>query len=182
MTQGVSGRIVPMTLAPIPAPGGKPKKKRKSPRLTPEQRAALAERARKLHTNPEINAKRAAGIKRCWQDPEYRARHLAILKQFETKRKARNRLVNAEKAVDPEWKEANRKRILALWASGKMYEAQKTRSYSPEGYARLIASIKRAQDKRRGFKVPPLVKSRYLHLIRSKRLSAKEAGRIMGLI
>jgi hypothetical protein len=170
----------PITLAPIK----REKPKKKQPTLTPEQRAASAERMRKNWENPEWREKIRAGAKRStqqrMQDPEQKARLTVGLRSNEMKRLARLRTVLNEKYSDPAEREKLRQRMIALQKAGVINP--KKHRITKEHWAKLVAGQKRSQDRRRGFSVPKHLWDEYSFLVNSKKLTAIQAGIMLGII
>lgn len=171
----------PITLAPI---GPKPKKKRKPRTLSPEAHERLVNRCLSFNTDPEMKARRLEGLRKALEkkraDPEYRKRERAWLDAARSKSIRMSRAFNAEHFADPEVRKWHGEQAKQRWEDPELRErmAAKRGPQSP----RLIALKKRVHDRRRGFKVPERLWPEYQRLIRSKKLKAREAGRILGLI
>lgn len=176
------GRVSrPISLPPIrPA-----RKKRRPPVISADQRKARADRMKRLRQDSDFNAKRIAGIKATCgaMTPEQRRAVSERLKGYESKRVARSRLATAQRFQDPKNVEKSRQITKNLWATGRLSkEKMANRKYTAEGLVRKAAATKRMQDRRRGFVIPRRLRKEYDHLVQTKRMSAREAGILLGLI
>jgi hypothetical protein len=161
-----------------------PKRKRKSPTLSPEVRKRSGDILRALWTDPEWRAKRKAASvaynKKRMSNPEYKEKELKRLRSYEQKRLAKVRLAMAEKAKDPEYIASLSERTKAKWAAGEYQNRKQHRT--PQGQAKVNAAVKRSHDRRRGFSIPPHLRRDYDNLIQIKKYKAREAGIILGII
>lgn len=153
---------------------------KRKPQFTPEQRAASAERLRAM-----------------WQDPEWRAKRLAAVKDAAARGTySRCNAENNKRAwADPV---KRKKRMASLMAhSEKRREAfralktdpafeekraRKVREYQKANPLHLKAKALLVARKRRGFDVPPHLWKEYRFLVKRKCLSAHEAGVALGLV
>jgi hypothetical protein len=172
----------PITLAPIK----REKPKHKKHVVSAEIRQQRAEQMRKNWADPEWRAKRKVAVasaykKKFENDPEFRKAMLRNIQGNEVKRVARLRLRKAEQAGDPVIIERLRQNIQKLFREGKL-KGGMSPNVSPQGRANILASLKRYNDRRRGYVVPFHLKAQYRFLTKKKGLTAKEAGVILGLI
>lgn len=160
---------------------------RRKPNLSPEKRAALAQRMRDN-----------------WKNPEWRARHKKAARAYHAKFKndqaylmqkiswgrdmaidARRvipfRAMIAERVKSPAFIEATREWAKRQWQDpayvAKMKAAVKKISVEDRRRAQ-----KACQDKIRGFSIPKRLEEDYRFLTRIKRFSAAEAGQMLGII
>lgn len=173
-----SPRTAPITLPPI----GKPKRKKKKP-MSPELRAIAGARLKALWQDPAFRERRkkasTAGLKAKWEDPEYRKKHTERLAKMQAKRVACARIYLAERWSDPEERRKASERAKQMYAEGKL---RGNPTLTPESKEKKRRACQRMHDRKRGFKIPLLLRTRYRELVKTKRYSAREAGKILGLI
>jgi hypothetical protein len=174
----------PITLAPIgKIEQGRKKRKTKMP---PEQRAASGERMRALWQDPEFRAKRlAASIKANkakWADPEYRAKIQSNLEKYHNDpiRLARTRVAIAKRFDTPGERERASQQMRQLWEDGKI--SVDASRITPAGKRKRAVATTKSHNKKRGFSIPPHLRKDYDHLVYSKKIKSREAGKILGLI
>jgi hypothetical protein len=162
------------------------KRARKKPDLSGELLEAMAKRLKTMRSAAGFEAKRIAGIRKFFREemtPERRKQARANFAKHELKRLAACRVANAERFENPENVRKMADMARDLWRTGRLSkECFKNRKMTPEGLARKSAASKRMQDRRRGFRIPPNLRSRYDFLVNSKRLRAREAGIVLGLV
>ncbi len=155
-------------------------------KMTPEQRAAAAERLRQMWKDPEWRAKRLAGVKaasergkgnaakseankRLWADPAKRRARLEAIQRALTERgnSEKFRAIFLKLKADPAFEEKRAR---------KCKEKQKDMALRMKVNGIITAR------KRRGFDVPQHLWPQYRWLRKSKKLSAREAGEALGLV
>lgn len=155
-------------------------------KMTPEQRAAAGERLRQMWKDPEFQAKRRAGIKaasergvgnqakseanrRLWADPVKRKARMEAIQRALIERgnheKLRDNFIKLK--ADPAFEEKR---------------ARKCREKQKEMTVRMKVNAIITARKRRGFDVPHHLWPEYQRLRKSKKLSAREAGEVLGLV
>ena len=154
--------------------------------MTPEQRAAAGERLRQQWKDPEWRAKRRAGVKaaaergrgnaakseankRLWADPVKRRARLEAIQRALIERG------NSEKF---------RENFIRLKADPAFEDkrARKAKEKQKGMAMRLKANAIITARKRRGFDVPQRLWAEYQWLRKSKKMSAREAGQVLGLV
>lgn len=155
-------------------------------KMSPEQRTAAGERLRQMWKDPEWRAKRLAGIKeasargkgnaakseankRLWADPAKRKARLEAIQRALTERG------NSEKFRE------NFIRLKADPAFEKK-RARKCKEKQKDMALRMKVNGIITARKRRGFDVPQHLWRDYQMLRKSKKLSAREAGEVLGLV
>lgn len=155
-------------------------------KLSPEETERRRQRLKKFWQDPEFRQKRLEGVKRAHEriseNPRLAARRLDSVRkaQASIKRAVRNRLANYKRWSDPEQVRIASERCKKLWEDGTL-KGGKGR-LTKEGIARKIEATKAMHDKRRGFKIPDRLRAEYDRLVNSKKIKAREAGRMLGLI
>ncbi len=172
-----------ITLAPIGKPKPTPRAK---PKLSDEARARKAALMRANNADPEYQARRlerlAAKKREQMADPEFVAWLHAHLAKMRKRGVVAIRLHNYAKWQDPEYRAKMSELLRDMHKRPGFREALANRVVPPEAQRNNIAAVKRAWDRRRGFKVPPSKRADYRNLTVTKKMRAREAGRILGLI
>lgn len=154
--------------------------------MPPEQRAAARERLRQMWKDPEWRAKRRAGLKaasergngnaakseanrRMWADPLKRKARLEAIQRALTERgnSEKFRAVLMRLKADPAFEKKR---------ASKVKEKQKDMALRMKVNGILTAR------KRRGFDVPHQLWPEYQRLRKTKKLTAREAGQVLGLV
>ena len=154
--------------------------------MSPEQRAAAAERLRQQWKDPEWRAKRRAGIRaaaergkgnaakseanrRMWADPAKRKARMEAIQRacVERGNSEKFREIFVKLKADPAFEEKRAR---------KCKEKQKQMALRMKVNGMLVAR------KRRGFDVPQHLWPEYRWLRKAKKLSAREAGQVLGLV
>lgn len=172
-----------ITLAPIGKTAPKP---RPRPKLSDEARARKAALMRANNADPEYQARRlerlAAKKREQMADPEFRAWLDVHMAKMRKKGVPATRLHNYAKWEDPEYRAKMSQMLRDMHKRPGFREAVAKRVVPPEAQRNNIAAVKRSWDRRRGFKVPPSMRADYRNLTVTKKMRAREAGRILGLI
>lgn len=149
-----------------------------------EERAASGERLKKLWQDPEWRAKRLAGLRRAaergvqskknsenmkrqWADPVKRRNRLKAMAEAMEVNRPMHREVMLRNKADPAFEEKR---------------ARKVKEHQTRNPLKMKVSALLIARKRRGFDVPPHLQEDYRRLRYQKKLSAREAGVILGLV
>lgn len=155
--------------------------KRKSPSLTAEQRAALADRCRRMNADPEVQARRLASTRAA------NARRIEELRErIADARQSPMRIINLrarqkEKFADDDYRHGLSKRLKEKWADPAFVEKVKASKRTPEFRRKIARAVKRDRDRKRGYRVPSALKPEYTRLM-GKGFTSGEVGKILGLI
>lgn len=137
----------------------------------------------KARQNPDFEARRLAALHEWWQSPESKASLSAGSKKGWAKRR-RNGTDKGH--LPPEQLVAHAEKLRQLnqdpaFAFKRDKAARKTLQ-SPAVKVKRLLGVRAHHDKQRGFKVPARLWPQYQELRNKGRLSAREAGRALGLI
>lgn len=172
----------PITLPPLT----KPRKKRASPNYSPEERERRRQLLRQMNADSAFTAKRMTGFLKARaqiiNDPVRRQKQLAHMRKMNERSRAATRLSNYKRYEDP----AERKKASEIMKQNRkdpVFNAKRRAAgFTAKGRHGISAAVKRTWNKRRGFKVPASLRQDYRLLTQTKRYSAAEAGKILGLI
>lgn len=150
---------------------------------SPERRRALAERMKALWSDPEFCAKRAEASRKAIADKWTNHREEALAQMHYNMRYSPKRCAYARTRLQDPVKMRRHQELLAQLNSDpaikeKRIAALRQRFADPAYRETLV----RAQDKRRGFRVPQSKRAEYDFLRISKKFTAREAGQMLGLI
>lgn len=157
---------------------------RQSHTYTPEERAASAERLRKLWQDPEWRARREAGVRAAAERGVQRKVNSESMKREWADPVKRKRRLNAMAEAMEVNRPKHRATLLALKADPAFEEkrARKAQEYKDRNPLRMKVSALHAAKKRRGFDVPAHLWKEYRFLVDKKSLTAREAGAVLGLV
>lgn len=138
--------------------------------------------------DPEFERKRVEGIRRYWAEKgtagsETRER----LSRCAAASWAKRRLKGTDKFVLSDEERNRRREQLQKNKQNPNYETRRLKaikafSSSPKGKVKRSVTAQAVNDKRRGFKVPAKLWNEYRWLVDAKKIPAREAGKMLGLI
>ena len=151
---------------------------------TAEERAASAERLRKCWQDPEWRAKRLSGVRRAADRGVYSKATSATMKNEWADPIKRKKRLNAMAEAMEVNRPKHRETLLKLKADPAFEQkrAKKAQEYKDRNPLLMKASALHAAKKKRGFDVPSHLWKEYQFLVKKKSLSAREAGAVLGLV
>lgn len=162
---------------------------RARPRLSPESRARRSKLMKQVHAADLSLRKRlgraaASAFRRRAKNPDYLKWRRDILAEntLSRMRAINNRAANEKRWSDPQMKQRAREQLAAQRADPAFHARSVAARWTPEARARQSRQKKAFWAARRGFAIPRDQHDAYMHLIRVKKLSAGEAGAVLGLI
>jgi hypothetical protein len=148
-----------------------------------ERRRAAAERMRALWADPEFCAKRAEASRKAIEDKWTNRREEALTQMRYNLQCSPKRSAYAHTRLQDPQRMSRHQKLLAHLNSDPAIKEKRIaalrRKFADPAYRQ---TLKRAQDKRRGFRVPAHKKAEYDFLRITKKLNAREAGQMLGLI
>jgi hypothetical protein len=147
-----------------------------------ERRRASAERMRALWADPEFCAKRAEASRRAIKDKWTNRREEAMAQMWELRHNPKRCAYAHIRLQDPQRMSRHQELLARLNSDPAIKErrvAALRKRFADPAYRKTLA---RAQDKRRGFRIPAHKRAEYDFLRITKKFTAREAGQMLGLI
>ena len=146
---------------------------------------ASSERMRKHWQDPEFRAKQRAGIKAAFDKGKGNDKRSDNLRARWKNPRTRKNLMESQQAYLENGGREKRAEVFARLRADPAYEAKRLRKWREameKKKNRLKAAAMILNRKRRGFDVPAHLWDEYQRLVKSKRLRAREAAIVLGII